>query len=161
MHSNCFFLWQVWLNASSRQNIRVRSRERLIAGPSRRTGGSCAKSLSPRTWGIFKGLPVIEKQQLENHSDMTFFFPPRLPCNPCAPDHSPSKSCLPCLPVASCGPGTARTTCSPRPICVPCPGSRFWVWLVQKAKAIVSRAWTWPQFNCNPKAQSPVTLCLA
>lgn len=49
----------------------------------------------------------------------------KLPCNPCAPDHSPSKSCLPCLPAASCGPGMARTTCSPRPICVPCPGSRF------------------------------------
>uniref|UniRef100_A0AC11B1R0 Keratin 35 n=1 Tax=Ovis aries TaxID=9940 RepID=A0AC11B1R0_SHEEP len=49
----------------------------------------------------------------------------KLPCNPCAPDHSPSKSCLPCLPAASCGPGTAHTTCSPRPICVSCPGSRF------------------------------------
>ncbi|XP_040101238.1 keratin, type I cuticular Ha5 [Oryx dammah] len=49
----------------------------------------------------------------------------KLPCNPCAPDHSSSKSCLPCLPAASCGPGTARTTCSPRPICVSCPGSRI------------------------------------
>uniref|UniRef100_A0A452ERB1 Keratin 35 n=1 Tax=Capra hircus TaxID=9925 RepID=A0A452ERB1_CAPHI len=49
----------------------------------------------------------------------------KLPCNPCAPDHSPSKSCLPCLPAASCGPGTAHTTSSPRPICVSCPGSRF------------------------------------
>ncbi|XP_003996906.4 keratin, type I cuticular Ha5 [Felis catus] len=49
----------------------------------------------------------------------------KLPCNPCAPDHSPSKACLPCLPAASCGPGAVRTTCSPRPICVPCPGGRF------------------------------------
>ncbi|XP_017364956.1 keratin, type I cuticular Ha5 [Cebus imitator] len=49
----------------------------------------------------------------------------KLPCNPCAPDYSPSKSCLPCLPAASCGPSAARTTCSPRPICVPCPGGRF------------------------------------
>uniref|UniRef100_A0A8C9BYQ9 Keratin 35 n=1 Tax=Phocoena sinus TaxID=42100 RepID=A0A8C9BYQ9_PHOSS len=51
----------------------------------------------------------------------------KLPCNPCAPEHSSSKSCLPCLPAASCGPGAARTTCSrPRPlICVPCPGVRF------------------------------------
>ncbi|XP_006219305.2 keratin, type I cuticular Ha5 [Vicugna pacos] len=49
----------------------------------------------------------------------------KLPCNPCAPDHSPAKSGLPCLPAASCGPGLARTTCSPRPICVPCPGGRF------------------------------------
>ncbi|XP_046533108.1 keratin, type I cuticular Ha5 [Equus quagga] len=49
----------------------------------------------------------------------------KLPCNPCTPDHSPSKSCLPCLPAASCGPGAARPTCSPRPICVPCPGGRF------------------------------------
>ncbi|XP_012515815.1 PREDICTED: keratin, type I cuticular Ha5 [Propithecus coquereli] len=49
----------------------------------------------------------------------------KLPCNPCAPDSSPSKSCLPCLPVASCGPSTVHTTCSPRPICVPCPGGRF------------------------------------
>ncbi|XP_016006485.1 keratin, type I cuticular Ha5 [Rousettus aegyptiacus] len=49
----------------------------------------------------------------------------KLPCNPCAPDLAPSKSCLPCVPVASCGPGTARTNCSPRPICVPCPGGRF------------------------------------
>ncbi|KAM5272558.1 keratin, type I cuticular Ha5 [Ctenodactylus gundi] len=49
----------------------------------------------------------------------------KLPCNPCAPDYSPSKSCLPCLPAASCGPGTARTTCSPRPVCVPCPVGRY------------------------------------
>ncbi|XP_006832690.1 PREDICTED: keratin, type I cuticular Ha5 [Chrysochloris asiatica] len=49
----------------------------------------------------------------------------KLPCNPCAPDYSPSKSCLPCLPAASCGPGTTRMNCSPRPICVPCPGGRF------------------------------------
>uniref|UniRef100_A0A452VBM1 Keratin 35 n=1 Tax=Ursus maritimus TaxID=29073 RepID=A0A452VBM1_URSMA len=49
----------------------------------------------------------------------------KLPCNPCAPDHSPAKSCLPCLPAVSCGPGAVRTTCSPRPICVPCPGGRF------------------------------------
>ncbi|XP_036197999.1 keratin, type I cuticular Ha5 isoform X1 [Myotis myotis] len=49
----------------------------------------------------------------------------KLPCNPCAPEPLASKSCLPCLPVASCGPGAARTTCSPRPICVPCPGGRF------------------------------------
>ncbi|XP_077019128.1 keratin, type I cuticular Ha5 [Tamandua tetradactyla] len=49
----------------------------------------------------------------------------KLPCNPCAPDYSSSKSCLPCLPVASCSPGTAHTTCSPRPICVPCLGGRF------------------------------------
>nr|XP_044601652.1 keratin, type I cuticular Ha6 isoform X3 [Equus asinus] len=49
----------------------------------------------------------------------------KLPCNPCTPDHSPSKSCLPCLPAASCGPGAARPTCRPRPICVPCPGGRF------------------------------------
>ncbi|XP_026950208.1 LOW QUALITY PROTEIN: keratin, type I cuticular Ha5 [Sagmatias obliquidens] len=49
----------------------------------------------------------------------------KLPCNPCAPEHSPSKSCVPCLPVASCGPGAARTTCSPRPICVPCLRGRF------------------------------------
>ncbi|XP_008070134.1 keratin, type I cuticular Ha5 [Carlito syrichta] len=49
----------------------------------------------------------------------------KLPCNPCAPDYSPSKPCVPCLPVASCGSGTARTTCSPHPICVPCPGGRF------------------------------------
>ncbi|KAM8819052.1 keratin, type I cuticular Ha5 [Rhynchonycteris naso] len=49
----------------------------------------------------------------------------KLPCNPCTPDPSPSKSCLPCVPVASCGPGAARTTCSPRPVCVPCPGGQF------------------------------------
>ncbi|XP_036889099.1 keratin, type I cuticular Ha5 [Sturnira hondurensis] len=49
----------------------------------------------------------------------------KLPCNPCAPEPSPSKSCLPCLPAASCGPGAARATCSPRPLCVPCPGGRF------------------------------------
>ncbi|XP_045045937.2 keratin, type I cuticular Ha5 [Desmodus rotundus] len=49
----------------------------------------------------------------------------KLPCNPCAPEPSPSKSCLPCLPAASCGPGIARTPCSPRPLCVPCPGGRF------------------------------------
>ncbi|XP_004684256.1 PREDICTED: keratin, type I cuticular Ha5 [Condylura cristata] len=42
----------------------------------------------------------------------------KLPGNPCAPDHSPPKSCLPCLPAA-------RTTCGPRPICVPCPGGRY------------------------------------
>ncbi|XP_062969334.1 keratin, type I cuticular Ha5 [Cynocephalus volans] len=50
----------------------------------------------------------------------------KLPCNPCAPDYSPSKACLPCLPAASCGPpGIARMTCSPRPVCIPCPGGRF------------------------------------
>ncbi|XP_004471672.2 keratin, type I cuticular Ha5 [Dasypus novemcinctus] len=49
----------------------------------------------------------------------------KLPRHPCAPDCSPSKSCLPCLPAASCSPGTAHMTCSPRPICVPCPGGRF------------------------------------
>ncbi|XP_045637581.1 keratin, type I cuticular Ha5 [Ursus americanus] len=49
----------------------------------------------------------------------------KLPCNPCVPDHSPAKSCLPCLPAVSCSPGAVRTTCSPRPICVPCPGGRF------------------------------------
>ncbi|XP_002922158.2 keratin, type I cuticular Ha5 [Ailuropoda melanoleuca] len=49
----------------------------------------------------------------------------KLPCNPCAPDHSPTKSCLPCLPAVSCSPAAVRTTCSPRPICVPGPGGRF------------------------------------
>ncbi|XP_057572684.1 keratin, type I cuticular Ha5 [Hippopotamus amphibius kiboko] len=49
----------------------------------------------------------------------------KLPCNPCAPDNSPSKSCLPCLPAASCGPGAGLTTCSPHPICMPCPGGWF------------------------------------
>ncbi|KAI5219268.1 Keratin, Type I Cuticular Ha5 [Manis pentadactyla] len=49
----------------------------------------------------------------------------KLPCTPCAPDHSPSKSCLPRLPAASCGPGAACTACSPRPICVPCPRGRL------------------------------------
>nr|XP_036875633.1 keratin, type I cuticular Ha5 [Manis javanica] len=49
----------------------------------------------------------------------------KLLCTPCAPDHSPSKSCLPRLPAASCGPGAARTACSPRPICVPCPRGRL------------------------------------
>ncbi|KAM5149206.1 keratin, type I cuticular Ha5 [Callospermophilus lateralis] len=49
----------------------------------------------------------------------------KLPCNPCASDCSSSKSSFPCLPAASCGPGIARTTCSPRPVCVPCPGGRF------------------------------------
>ncbi|XP_040856916.1 keratin, type I cuticular Ha5 [Ochotona curzoniae] len=49
----------------------------------------------------------------------------KLPSNPCAPDYSPSKSCLPCLPAALCSPGAIRATSSPRPICVPCPGGRF------------------------------------
>ncbi|XP_062071940.1 keratin, type I cuticular Ha5 [Lepus europaeus] len=49
----------------------------------------------------------------------------KLPCNPCAPDYSPSKSCLPCLPAASCSPGAVRAASSPRPVCVPCPGGRF------------------------------------
>ncbi|XP_003414780.2 keratin, type I cuticular Ha5 [Loxodonta africana] len=49
----------------------------------------------------------------------------KLPCNPCASNYSPSKSGLPCLPAASCSPGTIRMSCSPRPICVPCPGGRF------------------------------------
>ncbi|XP_005394458.1 PREDICTED: keratin, type I cuticular Ha5 [Chinchilla lanigera] len=49
----------------------------------------------------------------------------KLPCNPCATDYSPSKSCLPCLPAASCSPVTARATSSPRPVCVPCPSGRF------------------------------------
>ncbi|KAM4845010.1 keratin, type I cuticular Ha5 [Thomomys bottae] len=49
----------------------------------------------------------------------------KLPCNPCAPDYSPSKSRLSCLPATSCGPSLARTTGSPRAVCVPCPGGRF------------------------------------
>ncbi|XP_007465300.1 PREDICTED: LOW QUALITY PROTEIN: keratin, type I cuticular Ha5 [Lipotes vexillifer] len=49
----------------------------------------------------------------------------KLPCNPCAPEHSSSKSCLPCLPAASWGPGAARTTCSPHPISVHCLGGWF------------------------------------
>uniref|UniRef100_A0A8C6BWA2 Keratin 35 n=1 Tax=Monodon monoceros TaxID=40151 RepID=A0A8C6BWA2_MONMO len=47
----------------------------------------------------------------------------KLPCNPCAPEHSSSKSCLPCLPAASCGPGAARTTCSPPLFVCPARGA--------------------------------------
>ncbi|XP_005087420.1 keratin, type I cuticular Ha5 [Mesocricetus auratus] len=49
----------------------------------------------------------------------------KLPGNPCAPDYSPSKSCLPCLPAVSCSTGAARANCSPRPVYVPCSGGRF------------------------------------
>nr|XP_004655462.2 keratin, type I cuticular Ha5 [Jaculus jaculus] len=49
----------------------------------------------------------------------------KLPCNPCAPDQSSSKPRLLCLPAASCSPGPTPLTCSPRPVCVPCPGGRF------------------------------------